>query len=158
MSWGVLSFLVGEYYIQRDVNSKTHKLINSKTNSMESNYHFKFEELQMYQKALDFADVVNGQIKSYPKHEKYQLASQFIRAADSIALNIVEGSASTRANFNRYLQIAWDSAHECVVCSTKSRRRGYILDEVDEENRAAVTELPKMITSYKKYLKKKMKT
>ena len=121
---------------------------------MESKYHFKFEELQMYQKALDFADVVNGQIKSYPKDEKYHLASQFIRATDSIALNIAEGSASWRANFNRYLQIAWDSARECFVCSTKSRRRGYISVEVDEENRAAITELSKMITSYKKYLKK----
>lgn len=124
---------------------------------MKSKYHFKFEELQMYQKALDFADEINNQIKTYPSHEKYQLASQFIRAADSIALNIAEGSASSRANFNRYLQIAWDSAHECVVCSTKSRRRGYISDEVDEDNRAAITELSKMITSYKKYLKKKMK-
>ena len=122
---------------------------------MKSSYHFKFEELQMYQKALDFADVVNDQIKSYPKHEKYQLVSQFIRAADSIALNIAEGSAGTRANFNRYLQIAWDSAHECVVCSAKARRRGYIAEEIDEQNRAAITELSKMITSYKNYLKKK---
>lgn len=110
----------------------------------------------MYQKALDFADVVNDQINSFPKHETYKLASQFIRAADSIALNIAEGSAGSYANFNRYLQIAWDSAHECVVCSTKSRRRGYISAEVDEKNRSSVTELSKMITSYKKYLKKKM--
>ncbi|NBC66587.1 MAG: four helix bundle protein [Bacteroidetes bacterium] len=125
---------------------------------MESEFYFKFEDLEMYQKALDFADVVNNQISSFPKHETYKLASQFIRAADSIALNIAEGSAGSYANFNRYLQIAWDSAHECVVCSTKSRRRGYISARVDEENRAAVTELSKMITSYKKYLKKKMKT
>lgn len=123
---------------------------------MESKYYFKFEELQMYQKALDFADVVNEQINSFPKHEKYKLASQFIRAADSIALNIAEGSAGSYANFNRYLQIAWDSAHECVVCSTKSRRRGYISANENEENRAAITELSKMITSYKGYLKKKM--
>lgn len=33
---------------------------------MESNYYFKFEELQMYQKTLDFADVINGQIKLFP--------------------------------------------------------------------------------------------
>lgn len=112
----------------------------------------------MYQKALDFAEVVNNQISSFPKHETYKLASQFIRVADSIALNIAEGSAGSHANFNRYLQMAWDSAHKCVVCSTKSRRRGYFSEEVDEENRAAVTELSKMITSYKKYLKKKMKT
>lgn len=93
---------------------------------------------------------------NYFPHETYGLASQFIRAADSIAINIAEGSAGSYASFNRYLQIAWDSAHECVVCSTKSGRRDYISVQADEENRAAITELSKMITSYKGYLKKKI--
>ncbi|UGU15326.1 four helix bundle protein [Sinomicrobium kalidii] len=122
---------------------------------MKSKYHFKFEELTMYQKALDFADDINEQINKFPKYEVYRLASQFIRAADSIANNIAEGSAGSTASFNRYLQIAWDSANECVVCSTKSKRRGYIPLETDEQNRADITELCKMITSYKNYLKKK---
>lgn len=133
------------------MSSLTHKL---RTNTMESKYYFKFEGLLMYQKALDFADVVNDQINSFPKYEAYKLASQFIRAADSIALNIAEGSAGSYANSNRYLQTAWDSAHECVVCSTKAMRRGYIAEEIDEQNMAAITELPKMMTS-KNYLKKK---
>ncbi|MGS2760825.1 four helix bundle protein [Sinomicrobium sp. M5D2P9] len=122
---------------------------------MKSKYHFKFEELTMYQKALNFADEINAQINNFPKYEIYRLASQFIRAADSVANNIAEGSSGSAASFNRYLQIAWDSANECVVCSTKSRRRGYISPETDEQNRANVTELCKMITSYKNYLKKK---
>ena len=71
---------------------------------MNSKYHFKFEELSMYQKALDFGDIVYTQINKFPKEETYRLASQFIRAADSIALNIAEGSSSTHPNFNRYLQ------------------------------------------------------
>tara|TARA_R100001369_G_scaffold38350_1_gene63927 strand:+ start:594 stop:983 length:390 start_codon:yes stop_codon:yes gene_type:complete len=123
-----------------------------------SKYYFKFEDLQIYQKAILFGESVNTQIKSFPKEETYRLASQFIRAADSIALNIAEGSASSEANFNRYLQIAWDSAHECVVCSTKAKLRNFISEEVDEENRRAITELSKMITSYKNYLKKKLNT
>jgi|SRR5690606_29297808 len=122
---------------------------------MVSKFHFKFEDLIMYQKALDFADFVNEQIITFPKEETYRLASQFIKAADSIALNIAEGSSSTKPNFNRYLQIAWDSAHECAVCSTKAKRRGFIDGVTDEKNREWVTELSKMITSYKKYLNKK---
>lgn len=121
---------------------------------MQSNYHFKFEELKMYQKALEFGDIVNRQIKSFPKEETYRLASQFIRAADSIALNIAEGSSSSKPNFNRYLQMAWDSAHECVVCSTKAYRRGFLSQETNEKNRELITELSKMITAYKSYLKK----
>ncbi len=88
---------------------------------MASKYYFKFEDLIMYQKDMDFADLVNDQITKFQKEETYRLASQFIRAADSIALNIAEGSSSSKPSFNRYLQIAWDSAHECVVCSTKAK-------------------------------------
>ena len=125
--------------------------------NVKSKYHFKFEDLIIYNKAIEFGESVNEQIADFPKEEMYRLSSQFIRAADGLALNIAEGSASSDAQFNRYLQIAWDSAHECVVCSTKARLRGFISEEQDEENRAAITELSKMITSFKKHLKSKIK-
>ncbi|WP_317194703.1 four helix bundle protein [Aequorivita echinoideorum] len=121
-----------------------------------SNVHFKFEELKIYDKALAFGEKINSQIQNFPKEEMYRLSSQFIRAADSIALNIAEGSAASPANFNRYLQMAWDSGHECVVCSTKAFLRGFISEEINEENRQAIAELNKMITSYKNFLKKKI--
>jgi four helix bundle protein len=124
---------------------------------MKSKYYFKFEDLKIYQKALDFGETVNIQINTFPKEETYRLASQFIRAADSIALNIAEGSGSSDAQFNRYLQMSWDSAHECVVCSTKARLRNFISEGQDEKNRADVEELGKMITSFKNHLKKRMK-
>lgn len=124
---------------------------------MTSKFHFKFEELKIYNKAMVFGERINVQIQTFPREEMYRLASQFIRAADSIALNIAEGSAGSPANFNRYLQMAWDSGHECVVCSTKAFLRGFISKETNEENRQAIAELNKMITSYKNFLKKKMK-
>jgi hypothetical protein len=34
--------------------------------------------------------------------------------------------------------------------------RDFISEEIDEQNRVAITELSKMITAYKKYLKKKL--
>lgn len=120
---------------------------------MQSEYQFKFEDLVMYQKALDFADLVYEQILVFSKEETYRLSSQFIRASDSIAFNIAEGYSRTKPNFNKYLQIAWDSANECVVCSTKARRRGFIDFKTDENNRKLITELSKMISSYKKFLR-----
>ena len=51
------------------------------------------------------------------------LTSQYKRAAASIPLNIAEGSGDTDAQINRYLQMAWDSVKECVVCSTIARRQ-----------------------------------
>ena len=123
--------------------------------NIKSNYHFKFEDLQVYQKAIDFGEFVNKQVESFPNHEIYKLSSQFIRAADSIAFNIAEGSGSTDVNFNRYLKIAWDSSHECVAASTKARLRNYITFETDEENRKRLTELGKMISSLRRHLKNK---
>lgn len=123
---------------------------------MKEEYYFKFEDLKIYQKAMDFGESVNVQIRSFPKVETFRLASQFIRAADSIALNVAEGYPSTEKKFNNYLQNAWDSLHECVSCSTKAKRRGFITIDEDNKNRKDLTELSKMISSYKKYLKTKI--
>jgi four helix bundle protein len=54
----------------------------------ESEYHFKFEDLILYQKAIDFGEKINGITEDFPQKELYRLASQFGRAADSIAANI----------------------------------------------------------------------
>jgi four helix bundle protein len=121
----------------------------------ESEYHFSFENLKVYQKAIDFGEVVNELVGQFPKKEIYRLSSQFSRAADSIAANISEGSASTDPNFNRYLKMAWDSSHECVTWNTKAYLRAYISQQQFEKNRAALTEIGKMISALRKKLRTK---
>ena len=118
--------------------------------SEKSKYHFKFEDLIVYQKAMDFGELVNELVKQFPKHELYALSSQFRRASDSIALNIAEGYPGTDAQFIKHLNYAIYSANECVSCSTKSRRRTYINFEQDEENRRLLSELTKMLSSLRK--------
>jgi four helix bundle protein len=81
------------------------------------------------------------------------LSAQFCRADVSIAANISEGSGSTDPNFNRYLKMAWDSSHECVTWNTKAYLRNYISKEEFEYNRAALTEIGKMISALRKKLK-----
>ncbi|WP_044403050.1 four helix bundle protein [Lacinutrix sp. Hel_I_90] len=104
-----------------------------------SKYHFKFEELGIYSKAMEFGEVVNSLGNKFPKQERFELTSQFKRAADSIALNIAEGSAGTDKQFHYYLGNAWYSAHECISCSSKAQMRNYISVEEDEENRRLIT-------------------
>ena len=118
------------------------------------NPKFKFEELNVYQKSLDFVDDVYAVTKKFPKEEIYGLASQYKRAAISIPLNIAEGAGDTDAQFNRYLQMAWDSTKECVVCSTIARRQNFISTEDDKNARIKLAELSKMTVSLQKYLKK----
>lgn len=59
----------------------------------------------------------------------YLLASQIRRSANSVSLNIVEGSTGlTNAEFRRFLVIANRSALEIVGCLYLAKRRKY-LDE-----------------------------
>ncbi|WP_203257551.1 four helix bundle protein [Hyunsoonleella ulvae] len=114
---------------------------------------FNFEDLKVYQKALDFIDDTYKMTKDFPKSENYALSSQFKRASISIALNIAEGAGDTNAQFNRYLNIASGSIKECVVCSTIAKRLDYLDKEEDYSNRVKLEELSKMTSSLQKYLK-----
>ncbi len=122
-----------------------------------SKYHFKFEDLGIYSKAMEFGEIVNSLVKKFPKEERFELSSQFKRAADSIALNISEGSSGTDKQFHNYLGNAWHSAHECVSCSSKAQMRNYITVEQDEENRRLITELSKMITTLRSRISQRIK-
>ncbi|MFD2562797.1 four helix bundle protein [Aquimarina rubra] len=125
---------------------------------MDSKYNFKFENLTVYNKAMEFGEIVNTLTKKFPKEERFELSSQFRRAADSIALNIAEGSGGTDSQFYNYLGNAWHSVHECVFCSSKARMRRYVTLEEDEENRRILTELSKMITTLRNRISDRIKS
>lgn len=116
---------------------------------------FNFEDLKVYQKALDFVDLVYLFTSKFPEREKYGLSSQFNRSAVSIALNTAEGSGDSDAQFHRYLQIAEGSVRECVTCATIAVRRDYITSDDNLKARTILLELLKMIRSLQYYLKNK---
>ncbi len=95
---------------------------------------FKFEKLIVWQKALDLSDVVNQLTKTFPKDEMYVLTSQIKRAADSVSLNIAEGSTGqTNPEFSRFLSYALRSNIEVVGCVFIAQRRGYIQQQEFEK-------------------------
>lgn len=122
---------------------------------MNSKFHFNFEDLKVYQKAIEFGELVHNQLTDFPKIEDYRLSAQFARAADSIAFNIAEGSGSSDASFLNYLRIARDSSRECVAATTKAYLRNYITFEQSETNRALLVEINKMLSALMKHLKNK---
>ncbi|WP_026967529.1 four helix bundle protein [Algoriphagus terrigena] len=102
---------------------------------MEGKYEpeFKFEKLQIWQKAMDFGEDIFKTSSSFPKEELYNLVSQIRRATDSIALNISEGSIEQSSlEFKRFLNYAIRSLAEVVTCLHKAKRRFYI-DELQFE-------------------------
>lgn len=92
---------------------------------------FKFENLRVWQASLDFATKVSEITAKFPKDELYILTSQFKRAADSICLNIAEGSTGqTNPKFSKFLGYAIRSAIECVCCVHLAKRRVLISDAI----------------------------
>ena len=113
---------------------------------------FKFEDLKVYQKSLDFIDNVYKTTLEFPKEELYGLVSQFRRASTSVALNIAEGSGSRNKEFNKYLRTAYNSLKECVVCCSVSYRQNFISEETYLQMRSELMEMSKMIAGLRKYL------
>jgi len=63
----------------------------------------------------------------FPKNEMYNLSSQILRASDSVALNISEGSIlQSNLEFNRFLNYSIRSIAEVVTCLYKAKSRNYI--------------------------------
>ncbi|TYA71808.1 four helix bundle protein [Seonamhaeicola marinus] len=91
---------------------------------------FKFEDLIIWQKSMDLGENMNDIAAKLPKEEMYNLSSQLRRAADSVALNISEGSIlQSGPEFRRFLGYSIRSIAEVVTCLHKSRRRKYINEE-----------------------------
>lgn len=85
---------------------------------------FKFERLEVWKLSVEYIDLIYALAEKLPRSEEFNLKSQIIRAATSIALNIAEGSNSqTDAEQARFLGLAIRSLVETVACQHLIRRR-----------------------------------
>jgi four helix bundle protein len=90
---------------------------------------FKFEKLEVWQLALEYIDTIYEIANQLPKSEEYNLKSQIVRAATSVALNIAEGSTSqTDQEQARFLGLAIRSLIETVACQHIISRRKLLSD------------------------------
>jgi four helix bundle protein len=116
--------------------------------------HFKFENLKIWQKAMDFGEMIFDESRNFPKEETYNLISQARRAADSIALNIAEGSISqSNPEFIKFINYAVRSLAEVVTCLHKAKRRNYISFEVFKQLYQEAFHLMNMLQSFKSKIK-----
>src|ERR1700735_2288400 len=91
---------------------------------------FKFEKLIVWQKAVDLASDVHELTRTFPKDELFILSAQIKRAADSVSLNIAEGSTGqSNLEFNRFLNYASRSDIEVVGCLFLAKRRNLINED-----------------------------
>ena len=108
---------------------------------------FRFENLKVWHIAADLSNEIDLLTKKFPKVELFSLCSQMKRAADSVVLNIAEGSTGqSKAEFKRFLNIALRSAIEVVACLYLSIKRKYISNEEYEKYYNEYEVLCRMIT------------
>ncbi len=111
---------------------------------------FRFEELKIWQKAFELSNEIDTISKSFPKNEMFSLASQMKRAADSVVLNIAEGSTGqTKPEFKRFLGMALRSAIEVVSCLFLAKARLYINEAEFQKYYTEYEILCKMITAFR---------
>jgi four helix bundle protein len=114
---------------------------------------FNFEKLDVWQKAIDFADLVYSHTRDFPADERFGLTNQMRRAAVSISSNIAEGtSRMSQADFARFIEIATGSVFEVVSQAFVGRRQGFLDEHCFRAMYTAAEEIGRMLSGLRKSL------
>ncbi len=115
---------------------------------------FKFEQLRVWEQAVDLSGDISELVKTFPKGEMYVLTSQIKRACDSISLNIAEGSTGqTTPEFKKFLGYSIRSSIEVVGCLYLAKKRELIEQNDFEKYYERLTEIIKGIQALRNSLK-----
>lgn len=114
-----------------------------------------FEEMEVYQKALQFGVKVYKLTLTNERIAKdLGLKDQLQRAALSISNNIAEGfERETKKELIRYLYFSKGSSGECRNMLNFLQLLEYINEEIFYEHRNDVLEISRQLGNYIKYLK-----
>lgn len=107
---------------------------------------FIFENLAVYQKALDLSEQIATLTESFPRGY-YFLTDQLNRAALSIATNLAEGNGRfTKADRKNFFVIARASAQECVPLIELAFRKNFVTESARLDLRERIEVIAKMIS------------
>lgn len=107
---------------------------------------FRFEDLRIYHKSLDYINWLLG-VATHARDENItqHFFRKYIDAAQSIALNISEGSSRNKSQFVYYLKMAKSSVRDCVVYSTIGYQKKYLSDAEYSFSKNQLMEMTKMV-------------
>ena len=109
---------------------------------------FAFEELKVYQRALEFAvsviDIVD-ELDTPRKH--YRLIEQLESCSTSVALNISEGKGRySKKEFKRFCYIARGSLYETIAMLQIFRKKKWIEEKLYNKLYVEAEEISKMLS------------
>ena len=109
----------------------------------------KLIDLEVYKVAIEIGDIVWDMVDKWDFFNKDTLGKQFVKAADSVALNIAEGYGryfyKENKNFNYYSR---GSAFECTSCLRKAVKRNLISEQENIKLRFLFEKYFKLVNAY----------
>ncbi|MDR1726140.1 MAG: four helix bundle protein [Bacteroidales bacterium] len=106
---------------------------------------FRFEDLRVYHKALDYFQWMKLQVKNFDDYDRKIIGKPLLKASASIALNIAEGSARHKSQFVIFLKDAKTALRECVVRTKMAQKEGLLNDEQMAFSNEQLEEMTKML-------------
>ncbi len=105
-----------------------------------------YRDLIVWQRAMDFVEMLYGATAPFPKDELYGLTSQLRRASVSIPSNIAEGQGrGSPGDFQRFLWIANGSLREVETQILIARRLHYLDADTTTNLTSAAAEIGRLI-------------
>src|SRR4051812_38402579 len=114
---------------------------------------FNFEKLEVWQKGIDFAELVYAHSHRFPAEERFGLTNQMRRASVSVSSNIAEGSSrSSKKDFARFVEIAGGSLFEVVSQSFVAHRLKVLTEKGFSDIYGAAEEESRMLSGLRRSL------
>ncbi len=126
-------------------NSTKTTMFNQKEKTEKAGTFFRFEDLRIYHKSLDYINWLQDVTMLFPNNDQSQLVLRFNDSARNIAFFIAEGSARNKSQFIHYLKMAKSAIRECLVFTTLSFKQNNITESQEGESRQQLMEMTKMI-------------
>ena len=105
-----------------------------------------YQDLEVWQKAMDLVVMCYEATRSFPKSEVYGLASQLQRAAVSIPANIAEGRERRYTKeFSQHLSIAYSSLAELETHIQIAQRLEYVSSDKTKRLLEMTAEIGRML-------------
>jgi len=115
-----------------------------------------YQDLEVWQKAMDLVVICYQATKNFPKSEVYGLTSQLQRAAVSIPANIAEGRERKYSKeFIQHLSIAYSSLAELETHIQIAQRLDYISSDKTKGLLEITGEIGRMLNGLRKSIEKR---